>query len=118
MPAALITSVDAAADVDFILATAAEHDRNRLLVREDDAVIGSVHARDALIARTRGRRVRACDLARPAPELTQQDPISHAIEQLRQRRASLAVVRDTDGQLTGMVTLDDLLARLLRSQAA
>ncbi|MFE7855717.1 hemolysin family protein [Streptomyces sp. NPDC057403] len=118
VPAALITSVDAAADADTILATAAEHDRNRLLVRDGPLVIGSVHARDALIARTRGRTVSARDLARPVPELTERDTISHAIEQLRQRRASLAVVRDTDGQLTGMVTLDDLLARLLHPQAA
>ncbi|MER7379837.1 CBS domain-containing protein [Streptomyces lanatus] len=106
------------ADLDAILATAAEHGRNRLLVRDGDRVIGSVHARDALIARSRGRTASAHDLARPVPELTGQDTISHAIEQLRQRRASLAVVRDEAGRLTGMVTLDDLLARLLHSQAA
>lgn len=46
-PAALITSVDAAADADTIPATAAEHDRNRLLVRDGTAVIGSVQARRA-----------------------------------------------------------------------
>ncbi|MFE7860166.1 hemolysin family protein, partial [Streptomyces sp. NPDC057403] len=113
VPAAQITSVPAAADAQAVLATAAEHDRNRLLVRDGDRVIGSVHARDALIARTRGRQVTARELARPVPELTDQDTISHAIEQLRQRRASLAVVRDATGQLIGMVTLDDLLARLL-----
>ncbi|MFJ3895703.1 hemolysin family protein [Streptomyces sp. NPDC090083] len=118
VPAARITSVDAGAEVDAVLATAAAHDRNRLLVRDGDRVIGSVHARDALIARTRGRTVTARDLARPVPELTDQDTISHAIEQLRQRRASLAVVRDATGRLTGMVTLDDLLARLLYPQAA
>ncbi|MFJ8057466.1 hemolysin family protein [Streptomyces sp. NPDC096142] len=118
VPTARITSVDAGAEVDAVLATAAAHDRNRLLVRDGDRVIGSVHARDALIARTRGRTVTARDLARPVPELTNQDTISHAIEQLRQRRASLAVVRDATGRLTGMVTLDDLLARLLYPQAA
>ncbi|MFJ5306932.1 hemolysin family protein [Streptomyces sp. NPDC088350] len=117
VPAAEITSVPADADVDEILALAAEHDRSRLLVRDGTGVVGSVHARDALIARTRGRTVTARDLARPIPELTEQDTISHAIEQLRQRRASLAVVRDDTGRLTGMVTLDDLLARLMHPQA-
>ncbi|MFB6779006.1 hemolysin family protein [Streptomyces sp. NPDC056352] len=118
VPAAQITSVPAEADVDAILATASKHDRNRLLVRDGALVIGSVHARDALIARTRGRLVTARELARPVPELTEQDTVGHAIEQLRQRRASLAVVRDDTGNLTGMVVLDDLLARLLHPQGA
>ncbi|WP_406129522.1 hemolysin family protein [Streptomyces sp. NBC_00989] len=118
VPAERITSVPADAGVDEILALAAEHDRNRLLVRDGTRIVGSVHARDALIARTRGRTATARDLARPIPELTEQDTISYAIEQLRQRRASLAVVRDDAGGLTGMVTLDDLLARLLHPQAA
>lgn len=34
------------------------------------------------------------------------------------RRASLAVVRDEAGRLTGMVSLDDLLARFLQPQSA
>ncbi|MEU9347713.1 hemolysin family protein [Streptomyces sp. NPDC048278] len=116
VPAAEITSVVADADAETILATAAGHDRNRLLVRDGDRIIGSVHARDALIARTQGKASTARDLARPVPELAEDDTISHAIEQLRRRRASLAVVHDADGRLTGMVTLDDLLARLLHPQ--
>ncbi|WP_427919124.1 hemolysin family protein [Streptomyces sp. cg40] len=118
IPAGRINSVPAGADVDEILALAAEHDRSRLLVRDGTSVLGSVHARDALIARTRGRTVTARDLARPIPELTEQDTVSHAIEQLRRHRASLAVVRGATGTLTGMVTLDDLLARLLHPQEA
>ncbi|WP_234360370.1 CBS domain-containing protein [Streptomyces sp. DSM 15324] len=51
------------------------------------------------------------------PELTERDTVGHAIEELRRRRASLAVVRDETGRLTGLVTLDDLLARLLHPQA-
>ena len=41
------------------------------------------------------------DLARPVPELTAQDTVGEAIELLRRRRASLAVVRDDTGRLTG-----------------
>ncbi|MEU7576654.1 hemolysin family protein [Streptomyces sp. NPDC041068] len=118
-PADRITSVTAGAGIEDILATAAAHDRSRLLVFEGALVVGSVHARDALIARARGRAtVTARELARPAPELAAHDTVGHAIEQLRQRRASLAVVCDDTGRLTGMVTLDDLLARLTHPQAA
>ncbi|NEC80757.1 HlyC/CorC family transporter, partial [Streptomyces sp. SID7958] len=55
VPAADIVSVDGGAGVDELLRVAADHDRTRLLVREGGAVLGSVHARDALVARARGR---------------------------------------------------------------
>jgi CBS domain containing-hemolysin-like protein len=118
VPAAEITSVDGAADADEILRLAAAGDRTRLLVREHGTVLGSVHARDALVARARGRSTSARSLARPVPELTEDATVAHAIDLLRRRRASLAVVRDASGRLTGLVSLDDLLARFLRPRAA
>ncbi|GAA4322530.1 hemolysin family protein [Streptomyces venetus] len=118
VPAARITWVEGGADVDALLRLAAGHDRTRLLVREDGAVLGSVHARDALVARARGRARTARELARPVPELTEATTVADAIEVLRRRRSSLAVVRDSGGRLTGLVTLDDLLARLMQPAAA
>jgi CBS domain containing-hemolysin-like protein len=118
IPADAIISISADADTEAILRIAAEHDRTRLLVRENDRVLGSVHARDALVARARGRAIAARTLARPAPELPEDATVADAIELLRQHRASLAIVRDGSGHLTGMVSLDDLLARFLQPQAA
>ncbi|MES5819910.1 hemolysin family protein [Streptomyces sp. RG80] len=120
IPAAEITSVDGAADIDAILRLASDHDRTRLLVREEGGerrVLGSVHARDALVARAQARATDARALARPVPELTQDATVADAIELLRRNRATLAVVRDGAGRLTGMVTLDDLLARYLQPAA-
>ncbi|WP_095757283.1 hemolysin family protein [Streptomyces xinghaiensis] len=113
VPADEIVTVPADADVDTILSTATAAGRARLLVKDGEAVLGSVHARDALVARARGRAATARPLARPVPELTGTDSLSHAVEQLRRHRASLAVIRDADGRLTGLVSLDDLLARLM-----
>ncbi|MFI8520993.1 hemolysin family protein [Streptomyces sp. NPDC085481] len=115
-PADDIVSVQAGAGLDAVLARAADADRSRLLVRDGDRILGSVHTRDVLVARTRGRTVTAGDLARPVPELAATDTISHAVEQLRQRRASLALVRDAQGVLTGLVSLDDLLVRIMGPQ--
>ncbi|MBB1242699.1 HlyC/CorC family transporter [Streptomyces durbertensis] len=122
VPAARIAAVPASADVEEVLATAARHDLTRLLVVGDgDApgggapttVLGSVHVRDAMVARHRGRAAaRAATLARPVPELRAADTAADAIEQLRQRRASLAVIRDADGALAGLISLDDLMVRL------
>ncbi|MFE4551718.1 MULTISPECIES: CNNM domain-containing protein [unclassified Streptomyces] len=118
-PADRIASVPADASVDTVLGVAAGSDRTRLLVRADDGVtvVGSVHARDALVARALGRATTARELARPVPELAAHDTVAHAVEQLRLRRASLAVVRDASGALTGLVSLDDLLGRLMEPGA-
>ncbi|MFE7273389.1 hemolysin family protein [Streptomyces sp. NPDC057623] len=118
VPAAGIRWVDADVDADEILRLAADVDRTRLLVRDHDTVVGSVHARDALVARAQGRPADARSLARPVPELTEDATVAAAIDLLRRRRSTLAVVRDASGRLTGMVTLDDLLARFLQPQTA
>ncbi|GAA2069836.1 hemolysin family protein [Streptomyces albiaxialis] len=116
VPAARITSVPADADLDTVLGIAAEKDRTRLLVRDGDAVTGSLHARDALVARSRGRRLTAAELARPVPELTEATTVALAVETLREARTTLAVVRDDAGELTGLISLDDLLSRLLEPE--
>ncbi|MDB1086161.1 hemolysin family protein [Streptomyces sp. ACA25] len=116
VPAESIVSVPAHADTHTILAVAAAGDHPRLLVREGQQVLGSVHARDAMVARAQGREVRAAALARAVPRLTADDTIAHAVEQLRHHRASLAVVHDADGRLTGLISLDDLLVRLIVAQ--
>ncbi|MER6672888.1 hemolysin family protein [Streptomyces sp. NPDC000983] len=118
IPAERITSVTGDADVEEILRVAAASDRTRLLVRDGDVFIGSVHARDALVARAQGRTANARALARPVPETAEDTTVADAIELLRGRRATLAVVRDASGRVTGMVSLDDLLARFLQPQTA
>ncbi|MGW0737168.1 hemolysin family protein [Streptomyces sp. NPDC002851] len=117
-PADEITSVPSTADVEEILRVAAATDRTRLLVRDGATVLGSIHARDALVARARGKATTAGDLARPVPEFTGHHTVTHALEELRRRRATLAVVCDDSRRLTGLVSLDDLLARLMEPRQA
>ncbi|MGX2998773.1 hemolysin family protein [Streptomyces sp. JNUCC 64] len=117
VPAAEITWVDGSAGPATILGVASAADRTRLIVRDSGRVVGSVHARDALVARARERTTTARELARALPELTAEDTVAHAVEQLRRRRASLAVVRDGAGGIAGLVSLDDLLARYLQPAA-
>ena len=119
VPAARITSVPAGADLGTVLEIAAAHDRTRLLVRDGDTVTGALHARDALVARARDRRLTAADLARPVPGLSGTTTVAHAVETLREARTTLAVVRDeVTGELTGLISLDDLLARLIEPEPA
>ncbi|MEO3765168.1 hemolysin family protein [Streptomyces sp. B8F3] len=118
-PAARIVHVDAGADPGAILATANSAGRTRLLVRDAaGGVLGVVHARTALVARDEDRAVTAAELARPVPELAVSDTVATALTRMRRHRAPLALVRDDTGDLTGLLTLDDILARLLLAQPA
>ena len=116
VPADAILAVEADAGAEEILRVASAGDRTRLLVRDRDAVLGSVHARDVLVARARDRAADARALARPVPEVTEDTTVAAALDLLRRRRSSLAVVRDDDGRLTGIVSLDDLLTRYLQPE--
>ena len=113
VPVDRIVSIPGATDTAGILSAAASSDHTRLLVRDGEQIVGSVHARDAMVAQAQSRAVTAADLARPVPRLTAEDTVSHAVEQLRHHRASLAVVLTPDGRLAGLISLDDLLVRLM-----
>ncbi|MFJ9889570.1 hypothetical protein ACIQRW_27455 [Streptomyces sp. NPDC091287] len=68
-------------------------------LREVREVLGALIARGLITRQPDGERFTA-----------------HAVEQLQYRRASLAVVRDTEGRLTGLISLDDLIIRLMGAQ--
>ena len=81
----------------------------RLVVRADGRPLGVVHVRDAV---TRPDGTTAADLMRPVRTLSADTPIYAALSTMRESRNHLALVED-DGQLAGLVTLQDLLDRLL-----
>ncbi|GGU93901.1 membrane protein [Actinomadura cremea] len=110
VPATSVTTIDADASAAQIRRTATASGHSRLLVR-GPGVPGIVHVR-AAITEPNGER-RAADLAHPAPVLTAETTVLDAVSRLRRARAPLAVVNDAEGEFTGIVTLDDLLAELL-----
>ncbi|MFC4912516.1 hemolysin family protein [Actinomadura gamaensis] len=106
---ATVPSDATAADVRRV-ATASGH--NRLLVLgADGSGPGIVHVRAAVTEPDPDRR--ASELAHPAPVLTSGTTVLSAVSLMRRSRAQLGVVSGDDGAITGIVTLDDLLAELL-----
>ncbi|MEV4892818.1 hemolysin family protein [Nonomuraea sp. NPDC055795] len=112
-PAADIVGVPADATAGEVVETSARTGRTRLVVWADGEPLGVVHVRDAYLARMRGAASTAGRLAHPVPTLAPDTAQSAAVATLRAARSQLAPVRDASGVLLGMVTLDDLLARLL-----
>ncbi|AHC25271.1 MULTISPECIES: hemolysin family protein [Mycobacteriaceae] len=82
----------------------------RLLVRDNGAVLGVVHVRDTVQA---DAGTTAADLMRPALELKVDIPAYAALRTMRETRNHLVVVTDSDGSILGLITLTDVLERLL-----
>ena len=81
----------------------------RLVVRDGPEPVGVVHVRDTLTA---APDTTAAELMRPVLTLPADAPVYEALSTMRERRNHLALVH-TDGQLLGLVTMHDLLDRLL-----
>ncbi|BBY50025.1 membrane protein [Mycolicibacterium arabiense] len=83
----------------------------RLLVVDDQSgVLGVVHVRDSVTAAPDST---AADLMRPALALPMHIPVYEALRTMRDTRGHLAAVRDDTTGTTGVVTLTDVLDRLM-----
>lgn len=81
----------------------------RLLVRGNGNVDGVVHVRDTVNA---ADGTAATDLMRPVLTLDASTPAYSALQTMRETRSHLAVIQ-RDGRISGLITLTDVLARLL-----
>ena len=106
------SSVDADAPVERIRETADASGHLRLLVRSGTDVGGVLHVRDSLGA---APETRARDLMRDVLTVQAATPVYEALATMRNTRSHIAIVRDDAGRLIGLITLADVLARLMPS---
>ncbi|MET0474764.1 MAG: hemolysin family protein [Mycobacterium sp.] len=86
----------------------------RLLVRGNGRVDGVIHVRDSLQAAS---HVTAAELMRAAVTLDVSVPVYEALRVMREERSHLCTVTDDD-LVIGLITLNDVLERLLQSGEA
>jgi len=81
---------------------------------EDGALLGYLHIKDVLEA-DEARRTRVIDdkWIRPFAGVRPADPLHDALETLQRRGAHMARVVDDDGELVGLVTLEDVIEELV-----
>ncbi len=108
-PRAELSGVRAADTAEQIRRAARDSDHLRLLVWDGDDALGVVHVRDAL---TVADGTTAADLMRPVLSLNADAQVYDALTTMRERRNHVALVRE-HGALLGLVTMQDLLNRLL-----
>ncbi|WP_067970162.1 hemolysin family protein [Nocardiopsis trehalosi] len=104
------------AGLDDIKRVSRESGHLRLVVldSEGDTPVGVLHVRDAL---TSAPDTTAADLMRPVLTLEATTPIYAALSIMRESRSHLALVEDEAG-MVGLVTLQDMLDRLLLLDSA
>ncbi|MEO3793144.1 hemolysin family protein [Nonomuraea sp. B10E15] len=115
-PIAQAAKVAPTASASEIKQTAVATNHLRLLVENESALEGALHARDALL--NPGKTAR--ELAREVPRLRSTTQIPEAVTALQEARAHLALVTDQQDAVIGMVSLTDLVGELLdtRTKAA
>ncbi|MBS9372512.1 hemolysin family protein [Rhodococcus sp. B50] len=86
----------------------------RLLVRANGHVDGVVHVRDSLQA---APGTTAAELMRPALTIDAGTPVYEALTTMRETRNHLVTVTES-GRIVGLITLSDVLARLLPMSGA
>lgn len=103
--------VEPDADPETIQAVSRRTGHLRLVVMTAEGPVrGVVHVRDSLAA---AAGATAADLMRPALELAAASPVYEALRTMRETRGHLAVVTDGEHGVTGLVTLTDVLDRLM-----
>jgi CBS domain containing-hemolysin-like protein len=108
-PGSDVSGVTAQDNVERIRDVAQHSGHLRLVVRDGPEPVGVVHVRDTLTA---APETTAADLLRPVLTLSADAPVYEALSTMRERRSHLALVH-ADGQLLGLVTMHDLIDRLL-----
>lgn len=102
--------VEAGAGTAEIRAVGRSSGHLRLLVTGVDGVEGVVHVRDTLLA---DPSTTARDLMRTVLILEPETSVSDALRSIRDARSHLAVVQDHNQHVLGVVTLTDILERLM-----
>ncbi|QCB92592.1 hemolysin family protein [Cellulomonas shaoxiangyii] len=109
------TAVPADATMADVRAVSRTSGHLRVLVGPADRPDGVAHVRDTL-SHTDDAPV--APLVRPVLRLAADAPVAAALTEMRERRQHLAVVHDAAGQVVGVVTLADVLARLFPATPA
>src|SRR5215217_129761 len=104
-------TVPAKLAVDEVLE--APHSRYPVIGTSADDIIGFVHIRDLLNPRVSSSTTTVADLARRIRALSDSVPVLHALRELRGTASHLAVVTDEYGGTAGIVTIKDLVERLV-----
>ena len=110
-----IESVDLSLDEEDFLDMAVETSRSRIpvYVKSKDNIIGYVHIKDILWAwqENKGHFIRS--LVNPPYFVSEEKKINDLLKEFQSGKTHIAFVKDKNGNITGMVTLEDILEEVV-----
>jgi CBS domain containing-hemolysin-like protein len=109
-------AIDVTTPVNEVLALALDSSQANVPVYRGslDTVVGFLNTKRLLVREVEGRPLRSLgELLQPALTVDASLTGDRLLAELRGRRAHQAIVRDQQGRVVGMVTLDDILSSLL-----
>jgi CBS domain containing-hemolysin-like protein len=115
VPRSKLAAIDVDMPYDHVLRAVATSPYSRLPVYRGslDNVLGILHTKDVVMDFVDGDRGSVTSLLRPIVRVRDRMPADRLLAFLRERRSHQAVVVDKDGQVEGLITLEDVLAELL-----
>jgi CBS domain containing-hemolysin-like protein len=110
-----VLAIERSVDLDRLLDMLRESGFTRIPVYSGtlDHIVGILHAKDLFHIYAKHRAVVLADAIRPAPEFRPEVSVSDALRRFRRGRAHLAIVREKDGPVLGVCTLEDVLEEIV-----
>jgi putative hemolysin len=115
VPRERVLAVDRHVRLDELIGLLRETGFTRVPVHDGsfDRVVGILHSKDLFHLMAQERVVILEDTIRPAAIVSPDLPILDALRQFRRGRRHLALVREGDGSLLGICTLEDVLEEIV-----
>lgn len=117
VPRSKVEAIELSTAPDQVLRLVAESGHSRYPVYKDqlDNVVGLLHAKDLFKAGDAFRAASAGlkDILRPANFVAQSQQLVSLLRLMRRKRQHMVIVVDELGQLTGVVTLEDVLEQIV-----
>jgi CBS domain containing-hemolysin-like protein len=115
VPRARLATIDAdmAWDEATRIVTASPYSRLPVCKGTADHIVGILHTKDVVTSFVQGGRTPLSVLLRPIVRVAEEMPADRLLAFLRERRMHQALVVDASGRVTGLITLEDVIAELL-----
>lgn len=114
-----VDAIDVNTPPEEVTARAMESDRSRYPIVDGnlDTVIGVLHMKDFIRARTEGAPLDLRRLARPLPSVAASATVEQLLERFKRDQSHAILVVDEFGGTIGFVTLDDIIAEVMEDDA-
>ena len=116
VPRARLVAIDIATPLEQVprFVAASPYSRFPVYRTDLDDVVGMLHTKDVVTEHVKGMGRRSlAAMLRPIPRVPHDMPADRLLTFLRERRSHQALVTDVEGRVSGLITLEDVVAELL-----